>query len=105
MTVTPAVALAMFIALAVIVTDPAETPVTGTDTLLAPVTTVTDDGTVATAALLVLRLTVSGLVAGIDRFRVRFCVAEPLIVRLGGEKLIVVGVTIPVTCTWELAVG
>lgn len=104
-TVTPAVVLAMFIALAVIVTDPADTPVTGTDTLLAPVATLTTADTVATAALLVLRLTVTAAAAGTDRFSVRFCVAEPLIVRLVGEKLIVVGVTLPVTCTWELAVG
>ena len=104
-TVTPAVVLAMFIALAVIVTDPADTPVTATDTLLAPVATLTTAGTVATAALLVLRLTVTAVVAGTDRFSVRFCVADPLIVMLAGEKLIVVGVTLPVTCTWELAVG
>ena len=71
-TVTPAVVLAMFIALAVIVTDPADTPVTGTETLAAPAATLTIAGTVATAALLVLRLTVSAAVAGVDKFSVRF---------------------------------
>ena len=103
-TLTEAVALPKLSALAVIVTDPADTPVTGTDTLLAPVATLTTAGTVATAALLVLRLTVSAAVAGVDKFSVRFCVADPLIVMLAGEKLIVVAVTPPVTCTWELAV-
>jgi hypothetical protein len=104
-TVTPAVALAMFIVLAVIVTEPAETPVTGTVALAAPAATLTTAGTVATAALPEIRLIVSVAVAGIDRFSVRFCVVAPLIVRLDGEKLIVAGVTLPVTCTWELAVG
>ena len=95
----------MFSALAMIVTDPADTPVTGTDTLVATVGTLTAAGTVATAGLVELRLTVSAAVAGTDRFSVRFCVAEPLIVRPAGEKLIVVAVTLPVTCTWDLAVG
>jgi hypothetical protein len=104
-TVTAAVALAMFVALAVIVTDPADTPVTGTDTLLAPVATLTVAGAVATAVLPELRLIVSAEAAGDDRFSVRFCVAEPVIVRLAGEKLIVVTATLPVTCTSELTVG
>lgn len=104
-TIAVAVALPRLSALAVIVTDPAPTPVTGTDTLVLPAPKLTAVGTVATAALLELRLTVSGAEGVADRFSVRFCVAAPLIVRLAGEKLIVVAVTPPVTCTWELAVG
>ncbi len=107
MTVTLAVALAMFGALAVIVTAPAATPVTGTDTLVVPVPKLTVAGTVATVVSLELRFTVSPAGAGADRFSVRFCVALPLIVRLPGEKLIVVGgaATPLVTCTWVLALG
>jgi hypothetical protein len=92
--------MATFIVLAVIVTDPADTPVTGTSTLAAPVATLTAAGTVATAALLEVRLIVIAAVAGIDRFSVRFCVVAPLIVRLVGEKLIVVAGPVPVTCSW-----
>src|SRR5664279_4225806 len=76
--------------LAVIVTDPAATPVTGTATLVIPVPKPTVAGAEATVALLELRLTTSAAGAGADRFSVRFCVATPLIVRLTGEKLIVV---------------
>jgi hypothetical protein len=104
-TIAVAVALPKLDALAVIVTDPADTPLTGTDTLVLPVPKLTVAGTVATDALLELRLTVSAAAGVADRFSVRFCVAEPLIVRLAGEKFIVVAVTLPVTCTWELAVG
>jgi hypothetical protein len=106
-TVTLAVALAMFDALAVIVTDPAATPVTGTDTVVAPAPKLTVEGAVATLTLLELRLTTSPAVVGADRFSVRFCVVAWLIVRLPGQKLIVVlvGITPPVTCTWALAVG
>ena len=97
----------MFVALAVIVTDPAATPVTGTDTVVVPVPKLTVAGVVATLTLLELRLMASPAGAGADRFSVRFCVAVPLIVRLPGEKLIVVVVLVPppVTCTWVLAVG
>jgi hypothetical protein len=73
-TVTPAVALPAFGALAVIVTVPTVTPVTGTDTLTAPFPKLTAGGTVATAVSLELRLSVSPAVAGADRFSVRFCV-------------------------------
>lgn len=104
-TATVAVALPKFSALAVMVTDPADTPVTGTETLVAPVATLTTAGTVATAELVVLRFTVSATAAGVDKFSVRFCVAEPLIVELAGEKLIVIAVTPPVTCTCEVAFG
>jgi hypothetical protein len=99
-TVTLAVALATFGALAVIVTDPAATPVTGTATLVIPVAKLTVAGAEATAALLDLRLTTSAARAGADRFSVRFCVAVPLMVRLTGEKLIVMAPVPPlVTCT------
>jgi hypothetical protein len=105
-TVTLAVVLGMLPALAVIVADPAATPVTGTETVVAPVPKVTVAGTVATLVLLELRLTASPAAAGADKVRVRFCVAVPEIVR-PPEKLIVVGVTVPppVTCTVALAVG
>ena len=105
-TATLAVALATFGALAVIVTDPAATPVTGTTTLVIPVPKPTVAGAEATVALLELRLTTSAAGAGADRFSVRFCVAVPLMVRLTGEKLIVMAVVPPpVTCTRALAVG
>jgi hypothetical protein len=106
-TVTLAAALARFGALAVIVTDPADTLVTGTATLVAPAPKLTVAGAVATLRLLELRLTASTDGAGADRFSVRFCIAVPLIVRLPGEKLIVVLVVVtpPVTCTWAVAVG
>src|ERR1017187_4554856 len=81
-TVTLAVALAMFGALAVMVTAPAATPVTSTDTPVVPVPKLTVAGTVGTAALLELRLTTSPAGAGADRFSVRFCAAAPFMVRL-----------------------
>jgi hypothetical protein len=89
-TVTLAVALATLGALAVNTTDPADTPVTGTATLVIPAPKPTVAGTVATAKLLEFRLTTSPARAGADRFSARFCVAIPLSVRLPGEKLIVV---------------
>jgi hypothetical protein len=94
-------------ALAVIVTDPPDTPVTGTDRLVTPVAKVAVAGTVATVASPDFRLTTSAAGAGADRLSVRFCVAVPLIVRLRGEKFIVglVGVTPPVTCTCPLAIA
>lgn len=105
-TFTEAVALPKAGAVAVTITDPAATLVTGTDTLVAPVAKVTVPGTVATVGSLVPRLTVSAAAAGVERFSVRFCVRIPLIVRLPGEKLIVVlvGVPPPVTCACTLAV-
>jgi hypothetical protein len=97
----------MFGALAVIETDPEDTPVTGTDTLVVPVAKVTVAGTVATAGPLELRLTINAAVAAADRFSVRFCVVALLIVRLPGEKfsVVVTGAAPPVTFTWELTVG
>src|SRR5438309_4458366 len=71
-TVTPAVVGARPGAVAVMVTDPAAMPVTGTDAVVAPVAKFTVAGTVATAALLELRLTASAAVAGAESFSVRF---------------------------------
>ena len=86
-------------ALAWIVADPAATPVTGTGTLLAPDAKVTVAGTVATLVLLELKLiTVPPDGAGTDRFKVKFCVAVPVIVCISGEKA-----SVPVTCTARLA--
>ena len=74
--------------LAWIVAVPAAMLVTGTLTLVEPPGMVTVAGTVATLVLLELRLTVTPLLgAGDDRVSVRFCVAIPLIVRVGGVKL------------------
>jgi hypothetical protein len=103
--VTAAVAFAMFEALAVIVADPAATPVTGTETLEAPARRLTVEGTVAMAALLELRLIVRAAGVAADRLSVRVCVASPLIARLAGEKLIVRGATFAVTTACELTVG
>jgi hypothetical protein len=105
-TVTLAVAPVVFAALAVIVAVPDDTPETGTERLVLPWPKFTNGGTVATAALLELRLTKSPGTGG-ERFKVRFCVAIPLIVRLAGEKLSVAVAVVPppVTCTWELAFG
>jgi energy-coupling factor transporter transmembrane protein EcfT len=73
-TVTLAVALAMFGALAVIATNPAPTPVTGTERLVAPVAKLAATGTEATVGSLELRFTTSPAGAGVDRLSVRFCV-------------------------------
>jgi hypothetical protein len=104
-TVTSAVAFGMPVALAVIVADPAATPVTGTVTLLAFAPKFTNAGTMTVPGLLELRLTVNPLAkAGDDRFSVRFCVVSPMIVKLAGEKLIVtLGIPPEVTCTGPLA--
>jgi hypothetical protein len=87
--------------LAVIVADPADMAVTGTDTLAAPAANVTAGGTAAMLVLLEAKLTVKAVDAGADRFSVRFCVPVPLIARLVCEKLIVSGggTDPPVTCT------
>lgn len=94
----------MFAALPVIVTDPAAIPMTGTGTLVPPGGKTTVVGTVATAGLLELRLTVSAVTAGSERFSVRFCVAPALIVRLPGQKLIVVWGG-PPEFTWTCALA
>ncbi len=71
-TVTPAVALLMPGALAVIVTAPAATAVSATGALLASAGMVMVAGTAATFGLLEFRLTVMGKGAAEDRFNVRF---------------------------------
>lgn len=71
-TVTLAVATPKPVTLAVIVTEPAVTPVTGTFTVVAFAAKLTADGTVATAALLELRLALSPAEAGPDKTSVRF---------------------------------
>ena len=61
-------------AVAVMVVEPALTPVTGTSTELAFCGMTTDTGTVAAKALLEVRITVMLVGAGPERFSVRFCV-------------------------------
>ena len=78
---------------------PGATPVTATIALVALAAKLTVAGTVAAPVLLELKLMVKPPAgAGADRFRVRFCVAVPVIVRLVGEKLAVAA-----TCTLWLA--
>jgi hypothetical protein len=100
-TVTPAVAFETPSALAVMVADPAATPVTGAGTLVAFAAKLTVAGVVALLESLELRLTIRPPAdAGPDRFSVRFCVEPALIARLPGEKLMVVPEAVPeVTCT------
>ena len=99
-TVTLAVVLARLGELAVMVTDPAATPVTGTDKLVAPVPKLTVEGTVATVVSLEVRLTARPAGAGADKFSVRFCIVPCETVRLPGQKLIVVAAPPPdETCT------
>jgi hypothetical protein len=98
-TVTLAVVLIRFGALAVMITDPPAIPITGTDALVAPVAKLTIGGTVATVASLEFRLTARPAGAGADKFNVRFCVAPWERVRLPGQKLIVVAAPPDVTCT------
>ena len=78
---------------------PGVTLVTATLTVVALAAKVTVAGTVATPVLLELKLMVKPPAgAGADRFKVRFCVAMPVIVRLAGEKL-----ALAATCTVRLA--
>ena len=101
-TVTVAAVSAIFgNALAWIAADPVAIPVTGTLTPVAPDAIVAVAGTVATAVLEELRLTVRPpMGAGADNVNVRFCAAVPLIVSVDGVKLTVIG---KVTFTVELA--
>lgn len=87
--------------LAVIVTEPPTTPVTGTLTAAEPAVKVTVGGTVATPGSLELRLAVTPLPGADDRFSVRSCVAPVLMVRpLTGEKKLLPPPV--VTWTWAL---
>jgi hypothetical protein len=97
-TFTVAVAFAMPGALAVMVAEPAATPVTGTGTLVAPAANVTVAGTVATAVLLELRLTVKPPAGACPpvRFNVRLPVAPTLSVSGDPVKLIVGADTVTV---------
>src|SRR5450759_654731 len=98
-TVTVAVALAMFGALAVIVTGPpAATPVTVTVALVAPAAKLTVAGTVALVGSLEIRPTVKPPAGACPpvRFSVRFPVVPTVIVRLAGEKLMVGALTVTV---------
>ena len=93
---TVAVESAMFgRALACRTVEPSVRADTGSVTLVAPAANVAVGGTVATPALLELRLTVRPPAgAGADRLRVMFCVVRPLIVMEPGAKL-----TLAVVCT------
>ncbi len=91
-TVTLAVALAIPAALAMMVAEPGATPVTRTSTLVALAAKVTVPGTVATAGLLELRLTVNPPAgAGAGRFSVRFPVLPTMIDNGDPVKLIASG--------------
>src|SRR5271165_2460818 len=83
-TVTLAVVFAMLgREQALMVAEPAATPVTGTVVLVALAAKVTVAGTVATLVLLELTLTVRPPAgAGAERFNVRFCVAVPMMVAI-----------------------
>jgi len=89
LTVTFSVALLMFVvlALAVIVAEPFLTPVTGTETVVAPAGILTLAGTVATAVLLELKLIARADGAAIDSFSVKFVVPPTPIDAVGDEKL------------------
>jgi hypothetical protein len=98
-TVTLAVADAIPVALAVIVTGPpTATPVTVTVALVAPAVKFTVAGTVATPVALEFRLTVNPPAGAAPpvRLSVRFPVAPGLTVRGDPEKVIVGGVTVTV---------
>jgi hypothetical protein len=73
---------------AVIVTCPAATAVIGTATLVAFAENVTDAGTIATAGLLLLRLTAKPPAgAGNERFRLMLLVPGAVTLIAAGEKL------------------
>jgi hypothetical protein len=99
-TVTMPVAIPKLGVLAVMMAEPAATPVTGTLTLGEFATQVTVAGTVATLVLLELRLTVSPLAGAGAKYSVRSCVAPPLIVKppTGVKKLLP-----PPGITWTCA--
>ena len=97
---TLAFALPTLAPLALIVTAPGATPVTGTDTLVESAAKVTAAGTIATEGLLEVMLTVSAAAGGADRLSMRFWVVFWFIVKLPGQKLIVAPEPVPeVTCT------
>lgn len=100
-TVTLALALEYPGALAMMVVDPADIPVTVTTAVDEPAAKLAVGCTVATPGLVELKLTVNPEAAGADRIREKVLVPVPAMVALDGEKLIV-----PVevaTCTTWLA--
>jgi len=103
-TVTRAAAVATLVAVAVIVTDPAATPVTGTDRVV-PVPKLIAAGTVATAGLLEVRPTTSPFGSDADSVKVRSWDALPLIVSVAGENAMEIVAPPPVTWTWQLTVA
>jgi len=86
--------------LAVMMTEPAATPVTGISTLPEFAANVTVAGTVATPVLLELRLIVRPLAGRGNKFNVTFCDEPALIVRppTGAKKLVP-----PLAFTWTWA--
>jgi hypothetical protein len=88
-TVTPALAgrTPAPLGVAVMVAEPGTPPVTGTGTLVAPCTMVTEEGTVATALLLEIRVIVTVDGAAVERLRVKFCVPPVPRVRAVGAKV------------------
>jgi hypothetical protein len=99
-TVTVAVVSVMFgRALAWIVAVPAETPVTGTVTLVVFAGKVTVAGTVATPGVSELKLIVMGALWADDRVRERVCVVSAVSDRVFGKKAML---TLGVTCTGRL---
>jgi hypothetical protein len=87
-TVTVAVACTTPADVARITVDPLPTPDTGTVAVVVFCGIVTVAGTVATAGLSELKLTVRPPAgAGPESVRVRFCVAVPAIVKVAGERL------------------
>jgi hypothetical protein len=97
-TFTVAVAFVIPVALAVIMADPAATPVTVTGALVAPAANVTLAGTVALVLSLEFRLIVRPPAGARppDRFSVRFPVLPALTVSGDPEKLIVGADTVTV---------
>jgi hypothetical protein len=83
-----------------IIVVPKETPVTGTDTLVALAGMVTVGGTVATAGLSELKLTVKppGSAGYVSLSVSRICLESPASVELDGNKL-----SVPATRTLWLA--
>jgi hypothetical protein len=99
-TVTDAVVSAIFILLTWITAEPGAIGLTGTFTVFEFAWKVAVAGTVATAGLLELRLTVTADCAGADRIRKVCCVEVPGMVKLAGEKA-----TVYVDCTVWLEEG
>jgi hypothetical protein len=85
---------------AVIVTAPAPTPVTGTATLVEPAVNVTVDGTVAKPVFVDAGVTVNAVGAAAERVRMRLFVDPAFKVSVAGENALVP----PVVTTWTTPV-